>query len=219
MSTKGKLLSWLGGWALNELAVRAVEAHGDFRWVSLEGELPGLLAGDKVQVLVGDDEVRTWTPIPAPGGASLLVYVREANTPGMRWIRGLAAGDRLRLLGPQRSLRPAAGPVVLVGDETSAAVGAALAVAGDTRVILEVGAPEGARAALARVGLGDATLLTRPAPAGALLAAVQAAGEGRSVALTGGAALVQRARDELRAAGRAPSALRTYWIEGRAGID
>ncbi len=219
MSTKGRMLSWLGGWVLRELKVRAVEELGDLRWVSLEGELPGLQPGDKIQALVGEDEVRTWTPIVADGGVALLVYVREAESPGMRWIRAIRPGDRLRAVGPQRSLRAPGGPAVLVGDETSVAVAAALAAGGDVQVVLEVASPEGVRPALLRAGLERATLLARPAPEGALLAAMQAAGSERSVLLTGGAALVQRARAELRAAGRAPGALKTYWVEGRAGLD
>lgn len=219
MSAKARMLSWLGDWILRELAVSAVEVHGDFRLVALQGELPGLGAGDKLQVLAGEGEVRTWTPIPTPDGALLLVYVRAAQTPGMTWIRGLKVGDSVRFIGPQRSIRPPEGPRVLVGDETSVAVAAALAAMGDTRVVLELGSPEGARAALARVGLSGATVLPRPAAPGAVLAAVQAAGEGRALVLTGGAPLVQRSRDALRAAGISPKAMKTYWVPGRAGLD
>lgn len=219
MSAKARMLSWLGGLVLQERAVEAVETLGDFRLVTLRGALPGLQPGDKLQALAGDAEVRTWTPIPTADGAQLLVFVRDEDTPGMGWIRALKPGDALRFVGPQRSIRAPEGPRVLVGDETSLAVGAALAAAGDTRVILELGAPDGAREALARVGLAGATVLPRPATPDALLLAVRSAGDGRAPVLSGGAGLVQRARDALRAAGLAPRAMKTYWVPGRAGLD
>lgn len=220
MSTKGRLLGWLGGWVLAEAPVRAVERLGDFVWVGLGGAWASLQAGDKVQVLVGAAEVRTWTPIPAADGAALLVALREADTPGMRWVRGLAAGSTLRFVGPQRSLRPPAGPLTLVGDETSVAVAAALRASGrDVRVVLEVEAGLDAAAALPRAALADAVVLRRGGGPGAVVAAVAAAGAERAVLLTGGDELVKRARAELRAVGRAPAALRTYWVQGRAGLD
>ncbi|MEQ1565526.1 MAG: hypothetical protein ABMA64_07810 [Myxococcota bacterium] len=221
MSTKGRLLGWLGRWVLRELPVSQVETHGAFRWVTFDGALPDLVAGDKVQVLVGGDEVRTFTPVPRPGGWGLLVYVRGSDAPAMSWIGALRPGDTARFVGPQRSIRAPAGPRVVVGDETAAALGAALAATGDARVVLEVGDPEAARAALARAGVAEAIWLVRPSPAGALGDAVRdaAGGAGRAVVVAGGAALVQRARAELRAAGRPPDAVRTYWIEGRSGLD
>lgn len=216
MSVKGRVVRWLGSAWLREGVVRAVAAQGDFHRVEVDGPFDGLRPGDKVQAFVAEHQLRTWTPIPRAGGAALLVWRRPADTPGMRWIRTVAAGDRFAFVGPDRSLRVPDGPVTVVGDETSVAVAAAVSLRREARVVLELGPGVDAAPALASAGLGAATVLRRGGPAPDWVAAVGAAGP---VLLTGGGELVQRVRAALRAGGRPPEALRTYWVEGRVGLD
>ncbi|MBK7756102.1 MAG: siderophore-interacting protein [Deltaproteobacteria bacterium] len=166
-SGKGRILSFFGGLVLTEATITHNEALGPYRRLSLRGE--GLQAktfepGDKLQLLLPGDDVRTYTPITwARGETSLLVYLHGETTPAPRWAQAAAPGDILRFVGPQRSLSLPPGPVVLIGDETSIAVAAALHLArpGQVKAALSVADEDAARAAAAAVGLPSPTLLAR----------------------------------------------------------
>jgi NADPH-dependent ferric siderophore reductase len=214
MSGKGMILRWLGGAVLREVRVTSLSTPAPrYVRVRLRGAVPRGEPGDKVQVLLPGDDVRTYSPFAWSDegdarGFSLLVFL-HGDTPATRWARALRAGDAVRFVGPQRALRLPEGPVLVVGDETSLAVAASYADSrpGQVAALLEGDVPD---AVLADLGL-RATVCAPGASAARL-------GDHRGVVgITGSAALIQRTRAAL--AGRGEVRVKAHWIEGRAGID
>lgn len=226
MSAKGRVVRWLGRLLLADATVAEVrDPSPDFRLVRLtvsEAVRAALEPGDKIQVLLPADDVRTFTPFRLDGDdrIAILGHVRTAGS-ASAWLRSLAAGDAVRFSGPGRSLRLPPGPVVLVGDETSIAVTASYARArpGAVRPVFELGAGVDATAALAAVGLADAAVFRRPGSDPALLDTVVTAAAGASIGITGGGELVQRVRAGVRARGFPSVTVKAYWVEGKTGLD
>jgi NADPH-dependent ferric siderophore reductase len=226
MSTKARLLRLFGSLVLAEADVLSVSAPAPaFRLVELRARGPARWrAGDKVQVLLPSDDVRTYTPLRwgADGATALLVYV-NGDAPGARWGAQLTAGQRLRFVGPQRSLVMPAGALTLIGDETSFGVAAAYAgdrPKGTVRCAFEVEASASLDGLLGAVGLDEALVVRREpgAPRGSAIAAALPELTGH-IGLTGGAASIQAVRAKLRERGAREPKVKTYWIEGRAGLD
>ena len=228
-SGKGRFLRLLGGLVLREGAVREVVELGPRYRLLVVGGLPAApyQAGDKLQILLPGDDVRTYTPIGFGAETRLLGYL-HADTPGPRWFREASVGTPVRFVGPQRSLPLDAGPAVILGDETSIAVAAAYAQArpGETAAVIVADDLEAARAAAAAVGVSELAVVARAAGPDALLSAARAmitsmhpgqgAERGAAVGITGEARLVQVLRDGLR--GEAPR-IKTYWAPGKIGLD
>ena len=221
-AAKGRILRLLSGVALNRAVVVDVEQIGGFRRVLAQCQGQSFAAGTKIQVLLPSNDVRTYTPIARPEGMALLGWV-HGDGPGARWLGSLQVGDELRFVGPQRSLEVAEGLVVLVGDETSVAVAAALAAErpGQVRAVIQAAAtaqvPEAAQSVdLRRIDVvppGD-TASTAKAVETVLSAWPKA-----TVVLTGGSDLVVRTRDALRDVGVDNMKTKAYWIPGRTGLD
>lgn len=212
MSGKGRVLAWLGGWMLTDARVAAVDApHARYRRIVLEGE--GLAAGawrpgDKVQLLLPEQDVRTYTPIAWEAGRTTLLAFLHGEGPGARWAQAVHAGDRVRFVGPQRSLR-LDGVELLAGDETAIAVAAGLGR--DARVVIRAADVDGARAAAEAVGV-------RADAHGTDAGAVAAFGRPAVAAVAGGSAWIVAARAALREAG-AEVRVKAYWAPGRTGLD
>jgi len=212
-SGKGVLLRWLGGVALRSATVTAVEAPAPrYLRFRLRGDVPRGEPGDKVQVLLPGDDVRTYTPFAwaDDGGArafSLLVFL-HGDSPATRWAKALRVDDTVRFVGPQRALRMPDGPLLLVGDETSLAVAASYAEArpGQVDAVFEGDVPE---AVLRDLGLR--ARVCAPGEAASRLDATTA-----TVGVTGSGALIQRVRE---VAGRTVARVKAHWIAGRVGID
>lgn len=222
MSAKGKLVRFLGGSFLRRASVAEVEDVGDFRRLVLRGDVPRPDPGSKFQVLLGSDDMRTYTPIALPDGVALVGWKR-AGGPGARFFTEVEVGAEAAFIGPQRSLVLPDGPTVIVGDETSLAVmlGFAAGRPGRFHGVLQVGDVEATREAARRFGLEPVTVLPRDDTAGAVDAvlAARASMEGAIVALTGGSRLVVETRAALRARGVADIKTKTYWVPGRCGLD
>jgi NADPH-dependent ferric siderophore reductase len=225
MSTKGRLLRLFSG-LLNEGTVTSVkELSPEFRLIRLQTPAGKLSAqpGDKVQLLLPSDDVRTYTPIEwnADGTTELLVYL-HANTPGPRWAREVSAGQRIHFAGPQRSLPMPSGDLTLIGDETSLAVAASYVRSrpGQVRCIFEVASNVNVDSALHELQLTEAIVVRRAAgaPRGTELAKALPPTLG-AVGLTGGAELIKLTRDALRARGVKDIKTKAYWVEGRVGLD
>lgn len=219
-SAKGKVVRWFGRLVLQEATVASLSPLGsDFLLVRLDwaGKVD---PGDKIQVLLPSDDVRTFTPIRLPDGAVAVLGHLRPDGPASGWLRALRVGDPFRFVGPGRSLRLAAGPVVMVGDETSLAVAGSYRAArpGAIRAVFELGPDVDATAALAALDLADARVLRRGQDSAETLVDAVLAGGAPAVAITGSGELVQRARAALRPRGVRPT-VKAYWIEGRAGLD
>lgn len=221
-SAKGRIVRLFAGVALERATVEAVQGIGDFRRLQLRWEGKPFAAGAKVQLLLPSDDMRTYTPIPAPRGVTLLAWT-HGNGPGTRWLTNVRANDAIRFMGPQRSLELDLGPVVLVGDETSVAVAAALSLArpGQVRAVIQSDATSEVSEAAASVGLQAVQVVPR-GDTGATIDAVDASRSSLPsavVAVTGGSQLVIAVRDALRHAGVPRIKTKTYWIPGKTGLD
>jgi NADPH-dependent ferric siderophore reductase len=232
-SGKGLLLDSIGRFFLTEATVTSVEPLGErFLSVALSGTaLRGAdwTPGDKIQVLLPGRDVRTFTPVrwDAGGTTELLLYLHGGATPATRWARAVAAGDAVRFIGPQRSVRvPDGRPVVLYGDETSFGVACALAgsrPAGALGCVFEVSSRADVGPVLERLGF-DAAATERAGSAhlGTIadrLRSELAARPGAALVMTGCASSIQAVRALLRAGGPRPEATKAYWAPGKAGLD
>lgn len=225
MSTKGRLLRLFSG-LLNEGTVTSVtEPSPQFRLIQLQTPAGKLTAqpGDKVQLLLPGNDVRTYTPVEwdADGTARLLVFL-HADTPGPRWAREVSVGQRLHFAGPQRSLVMPSGELTLIGDETSLAVAASYVRTrpGQVRCIFEIAADVTLDGVLRELQLEDAIVVRRPAgtPRGTALTSQLPTTSG-AVGITGGADSIKLTRDALRARGLGEIKTKAYWVEGRVGLD
>lgn len=221
-SAKGKLVRLLGGAFLRRAYVSSAEDVGGFRRVVLRGDVPTPGAGTKFQILLPSDDMRTYTPIAAADGVALLGW-KHATGPGARWISEVKLGAELRFVGPQRSLELPAGPVIIVGDETSVAVAASFEVdrPGQVTTVLQAGAVDDVRVAAERVGLRPAAVVPRGDTAATVdaVASAHAAAPRAVVGVTGGSELVLAVRSALRARGITNLKTKTYWVPGKRGLD
>lgn len=223
-SIKGKLLR-LGSALLSRADVVACADAGDgFRRIVLRSKAARPGPGSKVQLLLPSDDVRTYSPIASrvEGEFSLLGWKR-AGGPGARWIAEVTAGSEVHFAGPQRSLALPAGPVVIVGDETSVAVAASYAAArpGQVQAVLQGLWPAALRAAAESVDLRPSYVAARADLAGLIEAVVAAHGSSpqATLALTGGSELILAVREALRARGIRSLKTKAYWIPGKTGLD
>lgn len=247
-SGKGLLINALGGLVLRQGKVaRAREVSPRLRWLSVQGD--GLAdldwtPGDKVQVLLPQLDMRTFTPLAwdrSAGTVEFLLYRNQplaasmtaadevVERPGTRFIRTVREGDPFRFVGPQRSLAVAADAAgVLFGDETSFAVALALrgAVKGPLACVFEVGDRKECIAALAELGLTDAVCVERRADESHLmevneeLQRLLARLPDARLLMTGRAQAIQSLQARRRSAGQPrPYKTKAYWSLGRVGLD
>lgn len=221
-SIKGKLVRLFSHVALERATVVSAEPIGGFQRLLLRTNVRAIPAGTKVQLLLPSDDVRTYSPIASPDGMLLLGWL-HASGPGARWMANAQPGDVLPFVGPQRSLQLDAGPVVLVGDETSVAVAASFAVErpGQAYAIIQSQGLGDVREAATSVGLSQIDVLKRGDTAATVEAvkARLAQTPNAAVALTGGSELIVAVRDALRRAGVRNLKSKAYWIPGRTGLD
>ncbi|MGC4088952.1 MAG: hypothetical protein QM756_13845 [Polyangiaceae bacterium] len=221
-SAKGKFLRLIGAAFLRRANVTAADDVGAFRLLVLGGDAPKPNAGAKLQLLLPSDDVRTYTPIATPVGVALLGW-KHAGGPGARWLTEVRVGTEILFAGPQRSLELAAGPVIVVGDETSVGVAASFEAErpGQVRAVFQANVLDDVKAAAARVGLGRVAVVPRGDVTATADAIAQARTEapGAVVALTGGSELVIAVRTALKARGIDGIKTKTYWIPGKTGLD
>ena len=228
---------------MHKLFARSVKVVGiadidpAFRLVTLGGAALRNVTwtpGDKIQVQLGGWTQRTYTPIDWDGEAGrtrILVYL-HAGGPGAHWARTLRPGAPAMLFGPRKSIALAAGdaPVVLLGDETSLGLAAALTHHGAApivHVVLEATAPAETAPALAMLGIGGAQVYGRQAGDGhvstltAALSGLLSRDARTDLVLTGKASTIQRVTRELKASGQSAGKrhARAYWADGKVGLD
>lgn len=190
--------------------------------------------GDKVQVQLGGWVQRTYTPIDwdgANGRTRILAYL-HAGGPGAQWARSVGPGDTAVLFGPRKSitLAPSTAPIVLLGDETSLGLAAALTHHGKApavHVLLEVTAPADTSPALARLGIAGMRLCVRRANDGHVpelasqLSALLACDAPADLVLTGNASTIQRVGRALKSTTNLVHKrhAKAYWARGKTGLD
>jgi NADPH-dependent ferric siderophore reductase len=221
-STKGRILRLFSKLALEQATVVSVQDIGGFKRVLLKCNTQNLSAGMKVQLLLPSTDTRTYTPIPAPEGMVLLGW-KHAHGPGAHWMTNAKVGEELPFAGPQRSLQPGSGPLIVIGDETSVATAAAFALArgNNVRVIIQSNSATDVYEAAASVGLREVNVISS-GDTTATVAAVKSnlsTFPNAAIALIGGSELVINVRNALRSAGVNNIKTKTYWIPGRTGLD
>lgn len=221
-SVKGKLVRLVSRFALARGTVVSTQLFGGFQRVVLRSDATKPQAGTKLQLLLPTDDVRTYSPIASPDGIVLLGWV-HAGGPGAHWMANAKPNEVLPYAGPQRSLTLGAGPVVLVGDETSVAVAAAFANErpGQVYAVIQSEAAQDVLAAAGSVGLEPIEVAPR-GDTGATVAIVQKrlrVWPNAVVAVTGGSELVVAVRAALRSEGVKNIKTKAYWIPGKTGLD
>lgn len=223
-SLKGKLLRFGSALLSRASVVACADAGDDFRRISLRSKAAKPAPGTKVQLLLPSDDVRTYSPMASSvDGEFVLLGWRHAGGPGARWMAQVTVGSEVLFAGPQRSLELPAGPLLIVGDETSVGVAASYAAARPGRVhaFLQGHAPEQIRTAAESVDLRPAYVATREDTRG-LLEAVLAAHAGTpqaTIGLTGGSELIVAVRAALWARGVRNVKAKAYWVRGKTGLD
>lgn len=212
---------------------KVTEAGDRFRLVDLEGDAlttARIGHGDKIQVHASSFALRTYTPIAwdrARGRMRLCAYAHGGG-PGSAWTRSVREGDTCSFFGPRCSVDFAKteGQVVLFGDETSIGVGASLRELRGTRahLVFEATSVDAVTPALDALALANAHVVARTADDDHLRAlsdrVASLVTKDTTVVLTGRAKSIVALRSHLRAAGiAAPTKAKTYWAEGRAGLD
>jgi len=204
-----------------------------FRIITLAGEaLRGVAwtPGDKIQLQLGGWVQRTYTPLDwdADGGRTRILVHLHAGGPGSQWARSVRAGDAAVLFGPRKSiaLPPSPAPTIVVGDETSLGLAAALTHHGGApavHVLLEVAELASTLPVLTRLGIGGAQLCVRrehdahvPALSASLVALLVLDARADLV-LTGRAATISRLVRGLQHSGKRHT--KAYWADGKRGLD
>lgn len=192
-----------------------------FRRVEVEGdELRGapFVPGDKVQVFLPGEGMRTYTPLEWREHRTTLLGFVHGGGPGSRWLEALTEGAPVAFFGPRRSVDVSAvrDALLVVGDETSLALTCALTRAESPRrvsAVLEATEPAEVRAVARALELSAVTVV----PRGALEPAVRAQLEGAVPVFTGRAASIQALKRALPT--RPGSITRAYWAENKRGLD
>jgi NADPH-dependent ferric siderophore reductase len=239
-AVKRAILGFVGETFLTAARVAEVTAPSEhFRFIDLVSkDLVGTRwrPGDKVQINVGDWNVRTYTPlsIDAVAGRLRILAFAHGAGPGSIWARAVKADAGCHLLGPRGSLAlgDATAPTVLFGDETSFAVASnletQLGTRSPARFVFEVTAPAESRLILEQLGLAErATLVDKRADGSHLDAAARAVRQALAelatseLVLTGNAGSIQRLRKQLKNEGVSlrQSKTKAYWAHGKEGLD
>lgn len=236
---KKAILGLVGERFLSEARVAETNAVSrSFRFIDLESPaFRGLRwrPGEKVQINVGDWNVRTYTPLsldPEEGRLGVLAYV-HGNGPGSRWAATARPGDVCRVLGPRASLNVSQNPepVVLFGDETAVAMATTLKRSAsrpaEMAFVFESAVPDEIQTIARDVGLESIEVLApacgaEEAARSVLCAVEDLGGSGTCrVILAGKAQSIQAVRERLRTLGFPMGRVRSkaYWSEGRSGLD
>lgn len=204
--------------------------------LAVPGVAPGSWrAGDKVQVRMSGMSTRTYTPIArvstagdGPDGFRVVGF-RHGDGPGSRWVGELTVGDEAAVFGPRRSIDCSGltGPVVVVGDETSVGLLAAVTGVVGTEVVavFEATDPDDVVVPAERLGPSVPSVVVR-APDGAHRVELAEAVAARlaphtTLVASGDAATVAAVRRHLSDRGVHPARTlaKAYWAEGRRGLD
>ncbi len=210
---------------------------GRLRLVSLESPaFRGIdwSPGQKIQIAMGSAfAARTYTPIEwnAVAGRTGILGYTHGDGPGSAWVRTVRPGDECDILGPRRSLalHHPAGPLAVVGDETSIGLACALMRQDRSSSVschFEVDDVGDAGPTMTTLGIDAVTTLYGRRPGDGHLAEMEdglsaLVGTGASFVLTGKAGTIQRLRQSLKRHAVPASRIVTkaYWAPGKTGLD
>lgn len=177
--------------------------------------------GDKVQVFIPGEGMRTYTPFNWRGDSASFIGFSHGEGPGSRWVANVKPGDDVQFFGPRHSLDASSvnGAVVVIGDETSLAVARAFAENKRVSVVLEAQEINVVREVCAKLGL--TADVTARGDYDALFAKLSAQLDaGATPFFTGRAATTQQLKQRLRTAGRSfGGKTKAYWADGKRGLD
>ena len=237
---KKSIMGWLGEKFCEPARISRVEAVSEhFRLIHLDSPSFSRLkwkAGDKIQINVGDWNMRTYTPIahdPSISRIQLLIYI-HGEGPGSTWAKNLKRGDTCEVFGPRSSLSVSSYeiPRVLFGDETSFAVATALKYyygnTIDVSWVFEVTSLEESRQVCERFGIAKEAVFVEKQNDGAHFPMVMKnlrvhldPSDQTEVFLTGNARSIQSVRNEIRDLNHSNTLLspKAYWSPGKVGLD
>lgn len=225
-SAKGFLSAALGRFIFTNGTVTQVSELGArLRRIDLGGpELAKakFTPGDKVQVFVMGEDMRTYTPFNWRGDSASLIGFAHGDGPGARWVQSVKAGDAVQFFGPRGSLDASdvRGEVLVVGDETSLAVARAFSENKRVSVVLEAQEPEVVRDVCAKLGLSQADVFQRGDVDGMFRRLGARLVEGATPFFTGRASTTQQLKQQLRAAKLSfGGKTKAYWADGKRGLD
>ncbi len=227
----------VGRWVFSEATVLAVRELGPhFRKLELDApdvRATGWAPGDKAQVLISREGLRTYTPFQVDlqrGRMAFLAFVHGHGV-AARWVGAVKPGDTFRYFGPRSSLKLGSveGPVTLFGDETSFAVARALVegrgATGGLQFVFEVSSPSQAEEVTRALELPQVAFVEKRNDDGHLLE-VEARLRGAlsaqtTLVLTGKAQSIQQLRSHFkhRAVAHAGQLVKAYWSVGQKGLD
>lgn len=239
-SLKKTLLGWVGDKLMQTVQISSVEVISEhFRMITMQSESLMKAAwapGEKIQINVGDWNVRTYTPLSIDqqtGKMRIVVYI-HGNGPGSKWASEVKAGDECQILGPRESVGPDyhLKPIVVFGDETSLALGAACRKIGGKsshyHFVFEVSDIEESHRVCWDLDIAECSTLVQKTDDGSHLNEICAhlqntydiASSGQLI-LTGNEKSIRTVRNRMREKGFSSVKMKTkvYWAKGRTGID
>ncbi|MGV3622871.1 MAG: siderophore-interacting protein [Archangium sp.] len=225
-SAKGIFSAALGRFFFTNATVTEVSELGtNLRRIDVSGpELAKarFTPGDKVQIFVMGEDMRTYTPFNWRGESASFIGFAHGEGPGSRWVKSVKAGDALQFFGPRGSLdvNGITGTVVVVGDETSLAVARAFSESKRVSVVLEAQQPEVVKEVCAKLGLSSADVTGKGDVDTVFAKVSEQLKAGATPYFTGRAATTQQLKQRLKAAGISfGGKTKAYWADGKRGLD
>lgn len=225
-SAKGLFSAALGRFFFTNATVTDVSELGtNFRRIDMTG--PDLAKarftpGDKIQVFVMGEDMRTYTPFNWRGDSASLIGFAHGEGPGSKWVQSVKAGDPIQFFGPRGSLDVGGitGNVVVIGDETSLAVARAFSESKRVSVVLEAQQPQVTSEVCAKLGLSQADVTSKGDVDTLFSRLSEHLKAGATPYFTGRASTTQQLKQRLKAAGISfGGKTKAYWADGKRGLD
>lgn len=212
---KQTILGLVGDKLMQKARVASIERVTDhFTLIELESDAFARATwrpGEKIQINVGDWNVRTYTPLAIDGSRARILVYTHGNGPASAWSQRVRTGDVCQFIGPRSSLN--ADPnAILFGDETSFAVASTFQI----RCVIEVSNLSEAEIVRDKLGLKRCTLVDKSSEIAAIFAIQEMRKNDELVLMTGNARSIQRVRHAIGANG---TRVKAYWSPGKTGLD
>lgn len=226
MSIKKALLGLVGDKILHPARIQSVEVLSEnFRLVELFSPVFAKTPwspGEKIQLNIGDWNVRTYTPLSIDQDKKILriLVFLHGHGPGSIWGSQAKVGDTVQFLGPRSSLTITETPV-LFGDETSIAVATTFQKQFPAaRFVFEVSSVTECFGVCKRLGLTNFNLIEKSNDGSHLKEVFESLQGPEKLILTGSARSIQNLQTLSRQANISRvTKNKAYWATGKAGLD